>query len=226
MCSVVADSLWLHGLKPTRFLWPWNSPGKNIGVGCLFLLQGIFLTQELNPRLLHCRQILYHCATWEAMERLNHPLFGCPPTPVTVQSTDGERASWPSQSRAGSSSVYKEFSFTCYIKGDPRLCWGNENGSRGIYIQAGTQDSSVSVWADPTYSSNLFTKNWGWLGSPLGCPLGGRSRHPPSGVPLSDKSTLVKAQVASWGSAQLSQSFKVPSRLWMSQNSQELHFLY
>ena len=33
-----------------------------------FLLQGIFLTQELNPRLLrllHCRWILYHCATWE-----------------------------------------------------------------------------------------------------------------------------------------------------------------
>ena len=223
MCSVVADSLRPHGLKPTRFLWLWNSPGKNIGMGCLFLLQGIFLTQELNPRLLQWRQILYHCATWEAMERLNRPLFGCPPTPVTVQSTDGERASWPSQSRAGSSSVYKEFSFTCYIKGDQRLCWGNENGSSGIYIQAATQDPSVSVWA---LSSNLFTKNWGWLGSPLGCPLGGRSRHPPSGVPLSDKSTLVKAQAASWGSAQLSQSFKVPSRWWLNQTNQELHLLY
>ena len=32
---------------------------KNTGVGCHFLLQGIFLTQESNPRLLHCRQILY-----------------------------------------------------------------------------------------------------------------------------------------------------------------------
>ena len=38
---------------------PWNSPGKNTGVGCHSLLQGIFLTQGLNPRLLHCRQILY-----------------------------------------------------------------------------------------------------------------------------------------------------------------------
>jgi len=27
---------------------------------CHFLLQGIFLTQGLNPGLLHCRQILYH----------------------------------------------------------------------------------------------------------------------------------------------------------------------
>ena len=29
------------------------------GVGCYFLLQGIFQTRESNPGLLHCRQILY-----------------------------------------------------------------------------------------------------------------------------------------------------------------------
>ena len=36
-------------------------PGKpkNTGVGSLSLLQGIFLIQELNWGLLHCRQILY-----------------------------------------------------------------------------------------------------------------------------------------------------------------------
>ena len=33
-----------------------NSPGKNTEVGCHSLLQGIFLTQRLNPYLLHCRQ--------------------------------------------------------------------------------------------------------------------------------------------------------------------------
>ena len=43
-----------------RFLCPWNSPGKNTGMGCHSLLQGIFLTQASNPSLLHCRQILYH----------------------------------------------------------------------------------------------------------------------------------------------------------------------
>ena len=37
-----------------RFLCPWNSPGKNTGVGCHSLLQGIFLTQGLNPGFLHC----------------------------------------------------------------------------------------------------------------------------------------------------------------------------
>ena len=39
---------------------PWNSPGKNTEVGGHSFLQGIFLTQGLNPGLLHCRQIPYH----------------------------------------------------------------------------------------------------------------------------------------------------------------------
>ena len=43
-----------------RLLSPWNSPGKNTGVGYHFLLQGIFPTQGSNPGPLHCRQILYH----------------------------------------------------------------------------------------------------------------------------------------------------------------------
>ena len=37
-----------------------DSPGKNIGVSCHALLQGILLTQGSNPGLLHCRCILYH----------------------------------------------------------------------------------------------------------------------------------------------------------------------
>ena len=52
-CSYVSNSLWPYGLYPTRLLCPWNFPGKNTGVGCHFLLQGIFLTQGLNLYLLH-----------------------------------------------------------------------------------------------------------------------------------------------------------------------------
>ena len=37
-----------------------DSPGKNTGVGCHALLQGIFPMQGLNPVLLHCRWILHH----------------------------------------------------------------------------------------------------------------------------------------------------------------------
>ena len=38
---------------------PWNFLGKNTGVGGLSLRQRIFLTQELNRCVLHCRWILY-----------------------------------------------------------------------------------------------------------------------------------------------------------------------
>ena len=44
--SVVSNSLRHQGLKPTRLLCPWDSPGQNTGLGCRLLLQGIFLTQR------------------------------------------------------------------------------------------------------------------------------------------------------------------------------------
>ena len=56
----MSNSLWPRGLYPTGLLCPCDSPGKDTGVGSLFLLQGVFLTQGLNPHLLHFRQILYH----------------------------------------------------------------------------------------------------------------------------------------------------------------------
>ena len=55
--SVVSDSLRSHGLQPARFLCPWNSPGKDTGVGGHFLLQGFCLTQGSNLGLLHCRPV-------------------------------------------------------------------------------------------------------------------------------------------------------------------------
>ena len=49
--SIVSDSLWTYGLEPIRLLCPWDSPGKNTGVGCHALFQGIFLTQGSNSHL-------------------------------------------------------------------------------------------------------------------------------------------------------------------------------
>ena len=74
----------VHGILQARILEPFSSPGessqprspalqadslpakpqgkpKNTGVGTLSLLQRIFLTQESNRGLLHCRRILYKC---------------------------------------------------------------------------------------------------------------------------------------------------------------------
>ena len=58
--SVVSDSLRPHELQHARPLCPWDSTGKNTGVGCHELLRGIFLTQGLNLGLPHCRWIFYH----------------------------------------------------------------------------------------------------------------------------------------------------------------------
>ena len=58
----MSDSLRHYGLEPTRLPRPWNSPGKNTGVGCHALLQGTFLTQGCYPRLL-C--LLHWQAGWK-----------------------------------------------------------------------------------------------------------------------------------------------------------------
>ena len=50
---MVSDSSHTPGLCPARLLCPWNSPGKNTGVGCCALLRGIFPTQGLTLCLLH-----------------------------------------------------------------------------------------------------------------------------------------------------------------------------
>ena len=70
--SVVSDSLWLHGLQPTRLLCPWKSPGRNTGVGCHSLLQGVFLTQGSNPGLLIAGRFFTSWATKEAHFTTQH----------------------------------------------------------------------------------------------------------------------------------------------------------
>jgi len=37
-CSAMSNSLWPHGLQPTRLLRLWDFPGKSTGVGCHRLL--------------------------------------------------------------------------------------------------------------------------------------------------------------------------------------------
>ena len=53
-CSVMSNSL-----RPRGLYHPWNSPGRNTGVGSLSLFQGIFPAQGSNPGLPHCGWILY-----------------------------------------------------------------------------------------------------------------------------------------------------------------------
>ena len=57
-----------------RILSPWKFPGKNIGVGCHFLLQGIFLTQRSNPPFFY---LLHWQADSLPLSHLGNP-FMCP----------------------------------------------------------------------------------------------------------------------------------------------------
>ena len=68
VCSVVSDSLRPNELYPVSLLCLWNFPGKNTGVSCHFLLQGIFPTQDWtrDSCVSHIgRWILCHCTTFK-----------------------------------------------------------------------------------------------------------------------------------------------------------------
>ena len=107
--SVLSDSLRPHGLYPTRFPCPWDSPGRSTGVGCRLLLQGIFPTQRQSPGLMH--------GTWP-LYRLIHQ--GSPPSPLPsghVECHRGCRTAW-----APSGSLLR----SCSVSGPPQAEHGGD----------------------------------------------------------------------------------------------------
>ena len=100
--SAVSNSLRPHGLWPTRLLRSWDFPDKGTGVGCHFLLQGIFLTQGLNPGLPHCGQALYPLSHQETEDK--HKCCDLTEAICPVGSADRESAcdAWHVSSISGS----------------------------------------------------------------------------------------------------------------------------
>ena len=82
--SVVSDSLQPLGLQSPRLLCPWDSPGKNIRVGCCALLQEIVPIQGSNPCLPHCKQILYYLSHQGSLHRC-YNLKECIPCTISTQ---------------------------------------------------------------------------------------------------------------------------------------------
>ena len=66
-CAIVSESLQPPGLQSTRLLCLWDSPGKNMEVGCHALLQGSFLTPRLNSSLLHLLRWQTDSLPWPAL---------------------------------------------------------------------------------------------------------------------------------------------------------------
>ena len=115
-----SDSLQPHGLYST-----WYSPGQNTGVDILFLLQGIFPTQQSNPGLPHCSQILYQLS-----HKRSPRILGW------VDCTFSSGSSWP-RNRTGVSRIAGRF-FTNWAK---RWCYH----SFALNMSANLEDPAVST---------------------------------------------------------------------------------
>ena len=82
LCPTLCDPMDCSLPGSEEPLSPWNFPGKSTGVGCHFLLQGIFPTQGSNWGLPHCRQMLYHLShqgslgdqPWQHIKKQRHYL--------------------------------------------------------------------------------------------------------------------------------------------------------
>ena len=95
IASVMSHSVRPHGLWPTRLLHPWDSPGKSIGVGCHFLLHGIFLTKGLNLRFFSSVQFsrsVVSDSLWP--HGLQHTRPPCPSPTHSVYSNSCPLSQW------------------------------------------------------------------------------------------------------------------------------------
>ena len=98
-CAVLCLVAWLHltlcdpmDCSPPGSSVHVASPGKNTGVGCRVLLQGIFPTQGLNPGLPHCRWILYHLSHQGSPRTLEWVAYPC--SRESSQSRNWTGVSW------------------------------------------------------------------------------------------------------------------------------------
>ena len=85
VASIMSNSMQPYGLQPTRLLCPWDSPGKNTGVSCKVLLQGIFLTQGSNRSLFMSPALAGRFfTTGKPLWSYHSPLFFFPPITLDI----------------------------------------------------------------------------------------------------------------------------------------------
>ena len=109
VASVMFDSVQPYRLQPARLLCLWDFPGKNTGVDSHAFLQGIFLTQGLNPCLLLSRiadGFFTHWATWKGIFLLSVQ-FSSVLSPVWLFATPWTAAQQASLSITNSQSLLK-----------------------------------------------------------------------------------------------------------------------
>ena len=152
LCLVTQSSLTLcdpMDCGPPDFSVHGDSPGKNTGVGCHALLQGIFPTQELIPGLIHCSQILYcmsHRGSLWILEWVAYPF--------------SRGSSWPRN----------ETQYLLHYK--QIISWATKEALRSkCLLISWLQSPSAVIWEPPKISislfplfPHLFARKWGdWM---------------------------------------------------------------
>ena len=110
--SVVSDSVRPHRRQPTRLSCPWDSPGKNTGVGCHFLLQCMKAKSE--------SEVAQSCAT------LSDPMDCSPPGSSVhgiFQARVLEWVPWPSPQNCTRFPFYTSLPYVCMLSCFSHVCY-------------------------------------------------------------------------------------------------------
>ena len=125
---------------------PWDSPGKNTGVGSHSLLLRIFLAQEWNLGLLHCRQILYQLSHQGRFLKLSRKGF-------TRYLTLGKLKGGRRRGRQGTDGWMASLTQRTRVWGNSRSWWWTGRphmlqsmGSQRVGYDWATELNWVSLW--------------------------------------------------------------------------------
>ena len=168
--------MWPHRWWPTRLPHPWDSPGKNTGVGCHFLLQGIIPTPGLN--VVSCitgrffitkppgkeESILWKWLYYQCNLQIQCNLY---------QSTNGIFHRTGTKNFTIHMETQKTLnSQSCLEKKE--WSWGNQT-SNGIFRRTETKKFTIHMETQKTLSSqrSLEKEEWNWRNQPawLQAPL-------------------------------------------------------
>ena len=126
-------------------LQPWDFPGKCTGVGCHFLLQGIFPTQGSNPGLPHCRQTLYHLSHQEVLSSKES----------ACNAGDEGDSDWiPESGRSPGEGNGNPLQCSCLKNSTDRGAW--QDTVHGVMSQTQLSNSTTTVLSYTNLDSHLF----------------------------------------------------------------------
>ena len=120
--SVVSDSVWPHR-QPTRLPRPWDSPGKNTGVGCHFLLQCMKVKSE--------SEVSQSCLT------LSNPMDCSPPGSSIHEIFQGRVLEWGAIAFSAKSS---------YISFNPKLHWSSDISLKSSFLSLWVYIQKRDCW--------------------------------------------------------------------------------